>query len=86
MKAMKITTETGSVYDIGDHGICRKTDSEGNHVDSFKPLYMVPITKETTTLGEIHELPQGEPVIGKRLYISGLNNWWLTTRIVSVKY
>lgn len=85
MKAMKITTETGSVYDIDSRGVCRKTNKEGKLVDAFKPFYMAPVPDEVTTMAEVYELPQGDPVIGQRMYISGLNNWWLSTAVVSVE-
>jgi hypothetical protein len=82
---MRITTETGSVYDIDDHGICIKTDKDGRRVDAFKPLVMVPVPNKIRTLKEIYALPLGEPIVGQRLYISGIDNWWLSTRVVSVE-
>lgn len=82
---MKITTESGSVYDIDDYGMCVKTDKHGRRVDMFKPLVVIPVPDEVKIVKEIYTLPQGEPVVGKRLYISGLNTWWLTTPVVSVE-
>lgn len=82
---MRITTETGSVYNIDEHGICVKTNKDGHRIDAFKPFVMIPVTEEVDTLGEIFKLPQGDPVIGKRLYISGLDGWWLTTYVVKVE-
>lgn len=82
---MKIVTETGSVYDIDDHGMCIKTDKHGKRVDMFKALVMIPVPNEVKVVREIYTLPQGEPIIGQRLYISGLNTWWLTTQVVSVE-
>ena len=82
---MKITTETGSVYDIDDHGYCVKTDKHGKRIDAFKPLVMIPVHNDVRTLKEVFTLPEGEPVVGKRLYISGLYVWWLTTPVVSVE-
>lgn len=82
---MKITTETGSVYNIDEHGICVKTDKNGNRIDAFKPLVMIPVSEEVETLSDILKLPHAEPVIGQRLYLSGLNVWWLTTYVVSVE-
>lgn len=83
---MKITTETGSVYEISESGICHKTDKDGKLVDAFKPFVISPVPEHVTTLKEVYELPQGDPVIGERLFLSGLNNWWLSTRVVSVEY
>lgn len=82
---MKITTETGSVYNIGEHGICVKTDKHGKQIDAFKPFIIIPVPNDVKILGEVFSLPQGEPVVGQRLYISGLDNWWLTTRVVEVE-
>ena len=33
---MRITTETGSVYEIDERGLCRKYDASGDHIDTFK--------------------------------------------------
>lgn len=82
---MRITTETGSVYNIDDHGICVKTDKDGNRIDAFKPFTMIPVPDGTKTLKDVRELPHGDPIIGQRLYLSGLNVWWLTTNVVSVE-
>jgi hypothetical protein len=82
---MKITTETGSVYDIDDHGICVKTDMDGRRIDAFKPFIIIPVTEEVASLSDIVSLPHGDPVVGMRMYISGLDNWWLSTRVVSVE-
>jgi len=85
MRPMKITTETGSVYDLSDSGICTKTDAEGRRVDAFKPFVVKPVPDHVTTLKEVYELPDDYPVVGQRMYISGLNTWWLTTRVVLVE-
>lgn len=82
---MRIITETGSVYDIDNHGICVKTDKHGRRIDAFKPFTMIPVTEEVETLGDILKLPHGDPVVGQRFYISGLSVWWLTTPVVSVE-
>jgi hypothetical protein len=83
---IKIVTKTGSVYTINESGICLKTDKDGRSIDAFKPFCMKPIPKDVLTIGDVHALPDGEPVIGQRLYISGLNTWWVTTPVVSVKF
>jgi hypothetical protein len=82
---MKITTETGSVYEIDDHGICRKYDKSGECIDSFKVWYMVPVPNEVVSVKEIYDLPKGDPEIGKRLYIGGKDSWWVSTRVVSIE-
>lgn len=82
---MKITTETGSVYDIDDGGICRKY-SDGKLVDSFKAMFKRSVPETVTKLEEVYELPEGELKVGDRLYISGINNWWISTPIVRIEY
>lgn len=83
---VRITTETGSVYDISDRGICHKMNKDGHCVDAFKPFVIKAVPDTVTTLGEVYELEDSEPVIGQRMFISGLNNWWLSTNVVSVEY
>jgi hypothetical protein len=81
---MRITTESGSVYEITDHGVCKKTNREGRAVDAFKLLIMKPVPPGLTSWEELHELPQGDPLVGDRLFLSGLDNWWLTTPVQAV--
>lgn len=82
---MKITTESGSVYNIDDSGICTKTDKDGNRIDAFKPFIIIPVPNHIKLAKGIYTLPQGEPVVGQRLYISGLSTWWLTTPVVLIE-
>lgn len=82
---MKITTETGSVYDIDSGGVCRKY-RDGNVIDSFKPYFMRSVPDTVKSLEEIYELPESELKIGDRLYISGLNNWWISTKMVRIEH
>ena len=82
---MKITTETGSVYEIDEHGLCRKYDASGDHIDTFKVWYMVPVPNEVVSAKEIYDLPKGDPEIGKRLYIGGRDNWWVSTKVISIE-
>ena len=82
---MKITTESGSVYSIDDHGFCVKTDKHGNRIDAFKAFVIIPVPESVKTVKEVFTFPEGKPVVGQRLYISGLDVWWLTTLVVSVE-
>jgi hypothetical protein len=54
-------------------------------MDAFKAFVIIPVPESVKTVKEVFTLPEGEPVVGKRLYISGLNVWWLTTLVVSVE-
>jgi hypothetical protein len=82
---MRITTETGSVYDIDKYGMCIKTDKNGKRIEMFKALVIIPVPDGVKLVKEIYTLPQGEPIIGQRLYLSGLDTWWFTTPVVSIE-
>lgn len=84
---MKITTESGSVYEIKD-GLCNKYDSTGERIDAFKVWYMKVVPDWVTTAKEIYDLPDDtrrEPEIGKRLYLGGKDTWWISTKVVSIE-
>jgi DNA repair photolyase len=82
---MKITTETGSCYVI-ERGICKKLDSAGRTVDVFKVYMTKAVSDEVNSIEEIYELERSEPEVGKRLYISGKEAWWISTKVVRIEY
>lgn len=87
MDNIKITTESGSTYEI-KHGICKKFDKEGYWLDSFKLLTLKPILVEDSEIkswADLRALPDGEPQIGLRIYIGGFDSWWISTRVVSIE-
>jgi hypothetical protein len=47
-------------------------------------MYTIPFPNEVKSIEEIHDYPHGTPEIGKRLYISGLGNWNVTTNVVEI--
>ena len=81
---MRITTESGSVYEIKD-GICKKYNPQGVGVDAYKVYVMKAVPSSVLTIGEIYDLPESQPEIGKRLYTSGKGSWWISTRVVSIE-
>lgn len=84
---MKITTETGSVYNI-DRGLCLKSDSSGTLIDSFKVYVMKVIPDWVTTVEEIYDIPNNPsmtPEVGKRLYLGGKDSWWISTRVIEIE-
>lgn len=85
MLQMIIKTESGSRYEIDDHGICRKFDSANRPVDSFKVFFMKAIPANVTEMGEIWDYPNGDPQVGMLLYIGGREGWWLSTKVVSIE-
>ena len=82
---MKIHTESGSLYEI-ENDICRKHNAEGTVIDTFKVFFMKSVpTTGISTIEEVHNIPTGEPEIGKRLYLGGRDSWWLTTEVVKIE-
>jgi hypothetical protein len=84
MQDMKITTKTGSVYEI-KRNVCYKHDKDGQVLDVFK-VYVtkaIPVDFEGS-LGDVYNMPNSEPEVGKLLYIAGREGWWLSTSVVSI--
>jgi len=83
---MKIKTISGSLYDIDNvSGVCHKYDASGECIDAFKAFYMKAIPTTVKTLGEIWDYPFSKPEVGKLLYISGRESWWLSTEVVYIE-
>lgn len=82
---MKICTESGSRYEIDDHGICRKYDRDSNHTDSFKVLVMKAVPTSVSSMGEVWSYPNSKPEVGKLMYIGGMDGYWLSTEVVSIE-
>jgi hypothetical protein len=80
-----IKTASGSRYEIDESSkICRKFNSEGKLVDSFKAYSVKSVRKDVQNLKELKDARKFKPMVGKRLYIAGTNVWWLSTEIVSI--
>jgi hypothetical protein len=82
---MKIHTASGSAYEL-ENGICRKRNSEGTVIDTFKVYFTkaVPMSG-ISTMEEVYDLPNGEPEVGKRLYLGGRDSWWLSTEVMRIE-
>jgi len=80
-----ITTESGAIYAIR-RGRCTKTSSRGARYNSFSVVEIksVPPTFSGTVL-DIHNLPAKEPTIGDLMFVSGRDEWWLSTPIRSIE-
>jgi hypothetical protein len=82
---MRVTTESGSVYDIDENSrVCRKYNPQGVGVDAYKVYVMKAVPDKVLTLEEIYELPESQPEIGKRLYTSGKDSWWISTKVIAI--
>lgn len=82
---MKITTKSGSRYEIDDRGICRKYNEHGTNVDSFKLFFIKAIPTTVTSLAEVWDYPNREPEVGMLLYIGGKDGYWISTEVVSIE-
>lgn len=82
---MQILTKSGSRYEIDERGIVKKYNSEGVSVDAFKVYVMKAVPLNVETMGEIWDLPESEPEVGKLLYVGGKDGWWLSTEVVSIE-
>ena len=80
---MKITTKSGSVYDIS-HGICKKYTSDGELVETFK-VYGIKPFNTPIKRNEIYDLPDGDPKVGMCIFIWGRDVSWYSTPIVSIE-
>jgi hypothetical protein len=79
---MVVTTESGAQYRIVD-GLCKKYDADGVIVDVFKMYSIKALDESVESWEDIHNSPDG-PAVGKRMYVGGLNMWWISTKVVSV--
>ena len=84
---MRITTESGSVYEIDeDSNICTKYNANGTRVDSFRVYFMEAVSEDIKSIDQISYLSKGEPQVGKRMYISGKDSYWISTKVVSITW
>lgn len=83
MRNMRITTESGAVY-VLDSGICYKTGHDGEEYSPFKAWFIKALDDDTFTWDQLRDLPNTGPVIGKRMYISGKEDWWVSTKVISI--
>ena len=85
---IKITTDSGSYYIIDD-GYFNKNKTEWHSIHqlfffNFEDLGIVRNWQEFWTYSE--NMPKTyEPEVGKHMYISGRDVWWISTKIVSVE-
>lgn len=82
---MRILTKSGSRYEIDERGIVKKYNSEGVGIDAFKVYVMKAVPVDVENMGEVWDLPESEPEVGKLLYVGGKSGWWLSTEVVSIE-
>ena len=82
---LTVKTASGAVYEIRN-GICYKTSSDGYKESPFKVYAMRAVSPEFKSLEEIYEAERSKPEVGKLFYVSGRDEWWLSTEVVSVEF
>lgn len=80
---MVVTTESGSEYHI-INGLCRKRNAEGVIIDVFKVWEMKAVEPWVKSWEDLYE-SKAEVEVGKSMYISGRDSWWITTPVKSIK-
>lgn len=78
---MRITTETGSVYTISNDGAW--WSKNGSHRNKVWDKYC--ISDEITRLNEVYTAERLPLTIGLRMYITGKDEWALSTAIVKIE-
>lgn len=81
---MKITTSSGAVYSIV-RNFCTKIDKEGKKVDSFRVVRIKSLPDSAGSFEDIYSLEDSSPEVGKRMFICGVNSWWVTTKIAKIQ-
>ena len=83
---MKITTSSGSKYDIDlEYGIWRKNGGVPHQIDWVRAVE----SGERQRIASWRDLDEHSeertPRVGEHLYIKGSGVWWLSTEIVSIE-
>lgn len=77
---MKITTETGSTYELMDGGYKKN----GGYWNPAAYAYCVP-NDDYASWAMVEAANRHEIQVGMRLYIGNFSEWWLSTEIVSIE-
>lgn len=85
MDTLRILTKSGSRYEINEHGIMTKYNSEGHGIDSWKVWQMKAVPTDVENMQQVWDLPDSEPEVGKLLYVGGKDGWWLSTEVVDIE-
>lgn len=82
----KITTESGTVYQIG-YGRCQRGDGPSSYFTLIREPYSIKNEdlEGATSWIYIWKLDKHPVQIGMHLYVQGRDEWWLSTPIVSIE-
>lgn len=82
---MIVTTKSGAKYIINNN-ICTKIDHYGMEYPPFIILKMYGLPKDIRYYSEAFTADKNFPVtVGHRLYVSGIDNWWISTEVISIE-
>lgn len=82
----KITTKSGTVYQIAN-GRCQRGDGAYSYFTLIQKPYCIKNEdlEGVTTWKEIYALEKHPVQVGMCLYVSGRDEWWLSTPITSIE-
>lgn len=83
-RMLVVTTESGARYEFRGR-LMTKYDRTGEVVDIFKAYAIKAVPADVQDKSEIYKIPESYPEVGKLLYVSGYEMWWLTTEVVAVE-
>lgn len=69
------------------NGRCLKTSNTGAKYDSFAIRTVSGLPADFGgTLLDVFQMESKEPAVGERLFISGKDEWWISTPIISIDF
>ena len=83
-RMLVVKTESGARYEFRGR-LMTKYASTGDIVDVFKAYAIKAVPADIQTMADIYAIPESYPEIGKLLYVSGYEAYWLSTPVVSVE-
>lgn len=84
---MKITTASGATYTINANNLCVKHSARENITyPAFKAFMVKSVPADFAgTISDIYLLPEKAPTVGDLLFVSGRDEWWLSTPMTKVE-
>lgn len=83
-RMLVVKTESGARYEFRGR-LMTKYDRTGQVLDVFKAYAIKAVPTGIQDQSEIYKIPESYPEVGKLLYVSGYEMWWLSTEVVAVE-
>lgn len=83
-RMLLVTTESGARYEFRGR-LMTKYDRTGEIVEECKAYAIKAVPTDVQDKSEIYKIPESYPEVGKLLYVSGYEMYWLTTQVVAVE-